>query len=87
MKKDTPRYSDFSPAALRRLWTLFALALLGALVAELFIHPHPTFNIEGTPFFNAWYGFAACATIVIVSNLLGKLLKRKEDYYKGGPHE
>jgi len=81
------RYSDFSPNIVKWLWTVFAVCLLATLIAELFVHPHPHFDIEGTPFFNAWFGFLACAGIVIGSNLLGKILKRRESYYRGGDDE
>ncbi|MBI1274813.1 hypothetical protein GC177_02440 [bacterium] len=80
----TGRYSDFSPRVVRLLWSGFALLLLALLVTELFTPSHPAFGIDATPFFFAWYGFLSCACIVLVSNLLGKLLKRPEDYYEGG---
>lgn len=78
------RYSDFSPKTVRLLWSGFALLLIALLVTELFTPSHPAFGIDATPFFYAWYGFISCALIVLVSFLLGKILKRPEDYYERG---
>jgi hypothetical protein len=37
--------------------------------------------VEAWPGFYAAGGFLSCAVIIVVSKLLGFLLKRKEDYY------
>ena len=31
--------------------------------------------------FYAWFGFAACVVLVVAALALGKLVKRKDDYY------
>ena len=64
------------------LWVIFILLLIGALAAEGLMHPHVTFGIEGTLFFNAWFGFLSCAAIILLSKFIGFFLKRKETYYK-----
>ena len=51
------------------------------LALEFTMHPHASFGIDGTKFFHAWYGFVACLGIIIVSKLLGVILKRPENYY------
>ncbi len=61
---------------------LFAILLIASLVAQFFVHIHDHFGLDGTMFFHAWYGFLACVVIVIVSKLLGKILKRHDDYYE-----
>lgn len=77
----TERYSDFLPSTLRWLWILFIAVLTLTVGAEFFVHPHAAFGIDGTFGFHAWFGFAACVAIVLVSKLAGLLLKRKEGYY------
>ncbi|MBL6932985.1 MAG: hypothetical protein ISR45_08560 [Rhodospirillales bacterium] len=66
---------------IRKLW-LGGCAVLGVLVlAELFVDPHPYFGIDGKFGFNAWYGFATCAAMVIGAKALSLLLKRADTYY------
>lgn len=66
---------------MRVVWITFAVILPPTLVAEYFIHPHAEFVVDGSRFFYAWFGFASCVVIVVVSKLLGFVLKRKENYY------
>ena len=63
-------------------WLLFVCVLLLSLVAESFMHPHSKFGIEGTKFFNTWFGFFSCLVIILFSKFIGMFLKRKADYYK-----
>lgn len=58
---------------------LGVLALL--LAADLLIHKHPYFYIDGLPFFYALYGFAAYVLLVLVAQFLRRFLERGEDYY------
>lgn len=64
-----------------RSWIAFISLLFASLAAEMFIHPHAVFAPEKIPFFHAWFGFAACAVIVIFSKFVGFFLKRSENYY------
>lgn len=62
------------------LWVfLGALALL--LAADLLVHKHPYFIIDGIPFFYAVYGFAAYVMLVLIAQFLRRFLERGEDYY------
>jgi hypothetical protein len=72
---------------MKKIWITFAIILPVTLIAEYWMHPHPHFTIDGTPVFHAWYGFVACIAIVLVSKLLGFVLKRPMDYYEGGADE
>lgn len=63
-------------------WSLLIVILLISLGLEFTMHRHDRFVIEATPFFHAWYGFIACAAIVIFSKLIGVILKRPCDYYE-----
>lgn len=69
------------PTTIRWLW-IGGIALLAAFVAAgALVHGHAYFGIDGTFGFNAWFGFAACAAMVVVAKALGVALKRKETYY------
>ncbi|CAA7620720.1 hypothetical protein [Magnetospirillum sp. SS-4] len=69
------------PATVRRLW-IGGIALLAGLVAAgTAVHGHAYFGVDGLFAFNAWYGFGACAAMVVAAKVLGVLLKRKDTYY------
>ena len=66
----------------KRTWMIFAAMLLGTVVADLFVHHHPHFGVDGRFAFHAWYGFLTCCAMVLVAKLLlGKILARPDDYY------
>ena len=70
------------PATIRKLW-IGSLVVLAALVAaDAGVHHHAHFGIDGTFGFHAWYGFAVCAAMVLVSKfVIGLVLKRRDTYY------
>lgn len=69
------------PATIRGLW-IGGIALLAGLVAAGgLVHGHAYFTLDGLFAFNAWYGFAACAAMVVAAKALGVFLKRKDSYY------
>ncbi|HEX9181185.1 MAG TPA: hypothetical protein VF859_12360 [Burkholderiales bacterium] len=69
------------PRTIRLLWRGF-IAVLAATVAAQLIYPvHGHFGLDGSFGFNAWYGFLACAVLILVAKLLGVFLKRRDDYY------
>lgn len=69
------------PRSIRWLW-IGGIALLALTVlAEVWMHPHPYFGIDGTFGFNAWYGFGTCVLMVLFAKLLGLGLSRKDTYY------
>ena len=65
----------------RLLWrgSLFILSLL--VIADLVVHTHPYFQIDGTFGFYSWFGFVVCACMVFFAKALGLFLKRKDSYY------
>ncbi|MGB1581353.1 MAG: hypothetical protein ACPHER_07590 [Nevskiales bacterium] len=71
------RVPNLSPKA----WLITAIALLALVAAEFFVHHHSHFGWDNFFGFYALYGFIASAGLVIGGNLLGKLLKRTENYY------
>ena len=69
------------PETIRRLWIVFGAILTALVLADLFVHHHPHFGLEGTIGFGAWYGFAACVVLVAFAKALGAVLKRSDTYY------
>ena len=70
------------PKNIRKLRIGFYIVLALLVLPDFFIHKHTLFSsIEGWPGFYALFGFISCVVIIVISKLLGYLLKRKEDYY------
>jgi hypothetical protein len=69
------------PHTIRILWGTFAILLALSVVAEVFIHTHARFGIDGGFGFHAWFGGAACIGIIAIAKLLGIFLKRRDSYY------
>ncbi len=61
-------------------WTLGVLLMCVLLLWEALIEREAHFNLDGFGFF-AWYGFGACALMTVVSVIVGRVLKRRDDYY------
>lgn len=82
-KKVTPE--AFPRNNLNKLVLGSILLLVLSLAAELIWlvdYENHHFEFEGYRFFYAAMGFLSCVTIVIVSKILGFILKRQEDYYQ-----
>lgn len=70
------------PSTIRTLWLVSLVVLALLVVADAFVEHHPHFGIDGGFGFHAWYGFAVCAAMVLVSKfVVGLLLKRRDTYY------
>ncbi len=69
------------PETIRRLWIGGLFALAGLVAVEVWVYTHGYFGIDGLYAFNAWFGFASCAAMIVISNGMGKLLKREDTYY------
>jgi hypothetical protein len=77
---DKPHWLD-RPRNVERLWRGFLVVLALTVLAELVVHLHPSFEIESVFGFNAWFGFAACAAMIVVAKALALVLKRPDSYY------
>ena len=62
-------------------WIWFIILLLVTLGLEWVMEPHPHFGIDGSQWFYAWYGFLSCLAIIVISKILGVILKRPENFY------
>lgn len=69
------------PKNIRLLWRSFLVILVLTVVAELFVHLHPAFPIEGWPGFHAAYGLLTCALMIVAAKGLGLLIKRPDTFY------
>lgn len=72
------------PGSIRMLWRVFIAVLALTAAAELFVAHEPYFGIDGSFAFNAWFGFLACAALIIFAKGLGAFLKRPDNYYGDG---
>ncbi len=69
------------PVTIRWLWIVGLIVLALLVAADLKVHGHPAFGIDGTFGFFAWYGLATCAAMVVGAKLIGVFLKREDSYY------
>ncbi len=71
------------PRNVQRLWRGFLVVLALTVAAELALDLHPHFGVEGIFAFHAWFGFVACAAMILVAKGLALWLKRPDTYYGG----
>jgi hypothetical protein len=69
------------PSSRKLLWWVLWIICGLTLVAELFLHRHAYFSIDGWFGFYTALGFVGCALMILTAKGLGLLLKRKENYY------
>lgn len=73
---------DESPRAVRTFWIVSLVILVGLAFADLGVHHHEHFGIDGTPGFYSLYGLGACVVMVLFSKfVVGLFLKRRDTYY------
>ncbi|MCK6433808.1 MAG: hypothetical protein HUU30_04560 [Burkholderiaceae bacterium] len=77
---DNPHWLD-EPRNVKRLWRGFLVVLALMVAAEAAVTLHPHFEIESVFGFNAWFGFGACAAMIVLAKALALLLKRPDTYY------
>ncbi|MBI4194333.1 MAG: hypothetical protein HY526_04565 [Betaproteobacteria bacterium] len=70
------------PAATQRLWWIFIAILAATVAAEFFVEHEANFSVEAIFGFNAWYGFIACAALILFAKALGLMLKKPDTYYE-----
>ncbi len=80
MSPDKTHWLDH-PANVHKLYRGFWAVLAVMVLAEAAVQLHPHFGIESLFGFHAWFGFAACAAMIIVAKALALLLKRPDSYY------
>ena len=70
------------PRTIKLMWTAFLAILALTVAAQWWFPVEPHFEIEKLFGFNAIYGFAVCAAMIVLAKVLGLLLKRGESYYE-----
>lgn len=70
------------PSTIRGLWWGGGVMLVVVTVFDLVIHRHAPVALADTFGFASWFGFAACAAMVVAAKVLGAVLKRRDDYYE-----
>lgn len=83
MAKQKKEFDWFDhPQNVRKLRIGLYIVLVLLVLPDFFLHKHHYFSkVETWPGFYAFFGFISCVVIILVSKLLGYVLKRKEDYY------
>ena len=81
-RSEAPHWLD-QPANVKRLWRGFLVVLALTVGAEFAVQLHPHFEVESVFGFNAWFGFGACAAMIVGAKALALLLKRPDTYYDG----
>ena len=71
-------------STIRILWIVFGLVLAATVLLQLAIPVKGYFGIDGWFGFGAAYGFLSCVAMVLVAKAMAPVLKRPEDYYRGG---
>jgi hypothetical protein len=69
------------PQVRRKLWILLWVVCGLMIIPDLFTHRHPHFGFDGFIGFYALFGFVACAVLILLAKLIGRVLKVREDYY------
>ena len=77
---DTSHWLD-KPRNVKRLWRGFLVLLALMVLAEWLVHLHPQFEVESAFGFHAWFGFMACAAMIVVAKALAMVLKRPDTFY------
>ncbi|HCX14619.1 MAG TPA: hypothetical protein DGZ24_04815 [Rhodospirillaceae bacterium] len=68
------------PGLARILWVVFAIVLIGLVIADFFVtHEHG--GIMGSFGFYAWFGIAIGGVSIAVSKGWKSVFKRKDTYY------
>ena len=81
MAENETKHWLLRPSTIRLLWVVFAVVLAMLVLADVFLHPHKVFGVDGTFGFYAWYGLLTCMAMVLFAKALGLLLKRPDTYY------
>lgn len=69
------------PGTIRKLWRLFVAVLVAIVLAELLVPNEVHFDVERLFGFFAWFGFVACAMLIVLAKGIGVFLKRPDTYY------
>lgn len=80
--KDESLHWLVRPATIRKLWYGLSAVLALVVLAQAVIPVKGYFGVDGWFGFGAVYGFVACLLMVLVSKVLGVVLKRPQEYFR-----
>ncbi len=69
------------PENVRKLWIMLYAVCALLVVPDIFTRRHAYFGFDGFFGFYALLGFISCAVLILLSKLVGLILKTKENYY------
>ena len=75
------------PSSIRLLWRIFWAVLALTVLAHAVVKVKGYFVVDGWYGFGAVFGFLSCLIMVVVAKVLGKVLKRDQDYYREQEHD
>ena len=64
-----------SPKTLKTIVVIFGVFLAGLIGADLLIHPHASFTVDGWPEFNPLFGFLSGLVLPVIALGLSFLVK------------
>jgi len=70
------------PSTIRMLWRAFIAVLALTVLAEAFVEADAHFAVEEVFGFGAWFGFLACAALILIAKGIAVVLKRPDTYYE-----
>ena len=81
MKDSDTEHFLTRPRTIRWLWLGLSFVLALTLLVQLVVYTKGYFIVDGWFGFGAIYGFISCLIMVLVTKILGALLKRPRNYY------
>jgi len=69
---------------IRGLWIVFSVVLGATVAAEIIINIKGYSGLDNWPGFAAVFGFFGCVALVLISKVVGRVVKREETYYDDG---
>ncbi|MFH1242980.1 MAG: hypothetical protein V1689_11540 [Pseudomonadota bacterium] len=69
------------PQNIRKLWIMLYVICGFTVIPDLFTHRHSYFGLDAFFGFYPLLGFVSCAALILLSKLVGLILKVKENYY------
>jgi hypothetical protein len=80
MSSESQRWLDRSQNVTRIYYALWVIGIV-LVVLDVVVHRHDDIGFAEFFGFYAWYGFCACAALVLVAKLLRRVVRRSENYY------
>ena len=80
MSQPKKYWLDSAANVTKLYWGFWVICLL-LIAINLILHPHEDSEFATLFGFHGFYGFLACAALILAAKQLRRLLMRNEDYY------